>query len=230
MKNLGRLGLCMILLFGTLHSAAQAEERVLIVGDSIMQAVSRALQRELTRAGDYRATAYTSIGTGLARMDLFDWNAKIRALVSESKPTIVMIMMGANDNQPMRTASGILQMHTPEWDAEYERRVSEAIDIMTNGGVKTVYWMELPDMRDATLQTDVQHINKRIATACATRPAASFQPVRSLLSRTPGTYSPYILQPNGMPLDIRAGDGIHLNRQGADLLAAELVKRLRNKP
>lgn len=206
--------------------AAHANTHVLILGDSIMQAVARSLEREIGRRDGATAHAYTSIGTGLARMDLFDWHGQMEKLASEQKPAIVIIMMGANDNQPMRVEGDVIRPNEPGWAAEYARRAGEAMDIMIRGGAQKVVWVELPDMRDTRLQADVLMINGLVRQEAAKRPQVTFEESRGLLSRTPGTYSPYIIQANGMPLDIRAGDGIHLNRNGADLLAGHLISRI----
>lgn len=203
-----------------------AAERVLILGDSIMQAVSRSLERHLSRRDGFGTTSFTHIGTGLARLDLFDWHQRIEEQVEAHQPATVIIMMGANDNQPLRTPDGIVRLENADWERAYADRAGTAMDIMIQNGVSEVHWIELPDMRDEALQRDVTLINRLVEAEAAKRSQVTFQEIRSLLSRSPGTFSPYIIQDNGMPLDIRAGDGIHLNRRGADLLAEHLIDRI----
>lgn len=224
--RLGCRTLLCVGLLSVLTAQAQETHTVLIMGDSIMRAVSRSLEREMTRVGGFTSFSLTSIGTGLARLDLYDWHEQMRKAVEEHKPDLVIIMMGANDNQAMHTGSQIVRPHTPEWDREYAKRVEKSIDILLQGGAREIHWVELPDMRDARLQADIERINQIVKDQCATHPSVIFEPVQALLSRKPGEYSPYVLQSNGMPLDIRSGDGVHLNRDGSDLLAKELVRRL----
>lgn len=128
---------------------SEQPERVLILGDSIMQAVARSLERQLAGRPDIVAFSHTYIGTGLAQLDLYDWHERIQLLVAERNPDTVLIMMGANDNQPMRTDAGVTRPGEPAWEREYARRAGEAMDIMTRGGVSRIHWIELPDMRDA---------------------------------------------------------------------------------
>ena len=200
---------------------------VLIVGDSIMQAVSRSLERQLGRRTGFNAASYTHIGSGLARLDLFDWHEQIQTLMGQRRPGLVLVMMGANDNQPMRTNQGQqVQVGSREWEEEYARRAGKAMDIMLSGGARQIHWLELPDMRDSQLQRDVTTINRLVQTEADKRTQVTFQTTRSLLSRSAGQYSPYIIQSNGMPLDIRARDGVHLNRQGADFLAERIIDRI----
>lgn len=207
---------------------AQAESgrRILLVGDSIMKAIARSLEREMADKEGVVVYSSVSISSGLARLDLFDWHTQIKTLVEEFKPDTVVIMMGANDNQPMKTLRNIVRFGTPEWAAEYGERVGKAMDLMIAGGVQRIFWLELPDMRDGRLQADVQVVNQIVAEQVRVRPAACYLEIRPWLSRTPGKFSPYIIQASGMPLEIRARDGIHLNRTGADFLAAKLVPLL----
>ncbi len=204
-----------------------APQDVLILGDSIMQAVSRSFERQLGRRSGFQAASFTRIGSGLARLDVFDWHERIERLMAERRPGLVLVMMGANDNQPMRTAAGAqVQVRTTEWEQEYARRVGRAMDIMLEAGAAQVHWIELPDMRDSDLQQDVQVINEVIRAEAAARPQVTFQETRSLLSRTQGEFTAYVIQANGMPLNVRDRDGIHLNRAGADLLVTEMLKRI----
>lgn len=221
------LGLAALLLSGNLNLAqGQSPQNILIMGDSIMQAVARSLERQISRqGGGVKANSYTHIGTGLARLDLFDWLAQIEQQVQTHQPDTVFIMMGANDNQPMQTSGGVVRPGDAAWEREYARRAGEAMDIMVRLGVRRIHWIELPDMREARLQNDVNTINRLVREEANKRQNVTFQESRSLLSRTPGEYSPYIIQANGMPLDIRAGDGIHLNRRGADFLAEQMIAR-----
>ncbi len=218
---------CLLLIASMLPTSLMAQApsntRILIVGDSIMQAVARSLERDFAGENGIEATSFTAIGSGLARMDLFDWHGQIEQRVSSYRPTHAIIMMGANDNQAMRINGNTVRMSSQEWTSEYSRRVGRVMDIMIDGGVRNIYWIELPDMRDNRLQRDVQAINDIFRMEADSRPQVQFKNVRHILSRSPGSYSPYIIQDNGMPLDIRAGDGIHLNRQGADFLSKHLV-------
>ncbi len=205
----------------------EAPKDVLILGDSIMQAVARSFERQLGRHAGFQAASFTRIGSGLARLDVFDWHVRIEQLVAERQPGLVLVMMGANDNQPMQTdGNEVVQTRTAAWETEYGARIGRAMDILLEGGATQIHWLELPDVRDTHLQQDIESINQLIRTEAAARPQVTFQETRSVLSRTPGTYTAYVIQANGMPLNIRDRDGIHLNRAGADLLVTEMLARI----
>ncbi|MBI2438796.1 MAG: DUF459 domain-containing protein [Lentisphaerae bacterium] len=200
--------------------------QVVLLGDSTMRALAHSLERELAKQPGFSAFTFTSLGSGLARLDMFDWLAKVDEVTKAKKPDIVVIMIGANDKQAMQTQTKLIQPGAPEWNWEYARRVGVVLDIMIAAGVKRIFWIELPDMRQAKLQEDSLLINMLVQKEAESRPQVAFQSSKKILSRTPGVFSPYIFDANGMPLQVRDADGVHLNRNGADLLAREIVSRI----
>jgi hypothetical protein len=224
-----RGALFVALALAAVSARAEPARRVLIVGDSIMNLLARSMERALAGVPEIEATSFTSLGSGLARLDLFDWHGKIESLLREHRPDILVVMMGANDGQPMRTDAGVAAPDTPEWETEYARRVARVFDLAEAGGVKRVLWLELPDMREAKVQAHAERVNAIFRAEAARRPGvARFIETRPVLSREPGQFSLYILQRDGMPLEVRSRDGIHLNRQGADRLAEVIVRLLKS--
>ncbi len=203
---------------------ATKPERILVIGDSMMQVTAHALNRRLDRIPNVKNRRHTSLGSGLARLDVFDWHEKIQELVDDFNPDATIVWFGANDMQPMQTDNGVVRPGTPEWSAEYKLRVGIAMDHLTAREPAYVYWLELPDMRDPRIQNDVALINRMIENAAEQRKRAVFVPTRTLLSREPGAYSPFIIGPRGLPVQIRDPDGVHLNRAGAERMTEYLVK------
>lgn len=218
----------LILFFLSVFAAslrAEGPKKVLILGDSMMRVTAHATELQLGKREGVTAKSHTSLGSGLARLDVFDWMAKIDELVGEFKPDAVIVWFGTNDRQPITTGEKVAQPGTAEWNVEYARRIGEAMDKLSASGA-TVYWLELPDMRDAKMQDEILQLNQLFKSEAEKRKTVEFIPTRSVFSRKEGTFSPYVIGPNGMPLQVRDADGIHLNRAGADRMAAEMMKRL----
>jgi len=205
-------------------------QRILIIGDSIMKGLSHSLTLELERKPGVKSLAFSSIGSGLARLDVFDWMQKIRELSAEFKPDAAIVLMGANDRQAMQINGKTIQPNQPEWDAEYERRVSEAMDLLLAGGAKVIYWIELPDMREEQVQANALALRGLQRAAAEKHPAVQRIASDEVLSRTPGQYSAYVVQPGSLPVMVRDSDGIHLTRAGCDLLAAHVLSRIWSRP
>ncbi len=204
----------------------ESPSRVLIIGDSMMRVTAHALELQISRREGVTSRAFTSLGSGISRLDVFDWMEKIDELVSEFSPDCTIAWFGTNDRQPLRTEGGIIRPDSPEWEVEYARRVGEAMDKLLAMPESNVLWLELPDMRESRLQEDVDLINQIVQREAAKRARAHYYPTRSLLSRRPGTFSMHIVGPTGMPLQIRDSDGVHLNRTGADRMAESIINFL----
>lgn len=207
--------------------STQGKAAFLILGDSVMKTVSVSLERDLAQSTAFRPVSYASVGSGLCRLDLLDWHAKMKTLAETEKPAAAVILIGSNDNQPMQTEKGIvLQQGTDEWQAEYARRVGKCMDIMIQCGIKNIIWVALPDMREPDLQEHVLIINNIFLKEAASRPAVTILDTQKIFSREPGKFTMYIVEPDGNLLYVRFPDGVHFNREGANRLAAIIIKTL----
>ena len=204
---------------------AQAKRQVLIFGDSMMQLISRSVTKDLAAYPAVEPSSMVSIGSGLARLDLFDWPGKLQERMA-GHPEAAVVLMGANDNQPMKTDAGIVEVNTPGWSAEYARRVDLVLQALQAGGVRHLIWIGLPDMRDTGLQKDTREINRIVRAQTQGKSWVTFLDTVPLLSTTAGKFSPYIQNSDGMPLMARSADGVHLNKDGADFLAGKVVQQL----
>lgn len=224
LKRICKSGVLLIILHLGLHSVAGSAD-MLAIGDSMMQSVGRSLRRQ-GRSNDLQVEVFTSIGSGLARLDLLDWHAKATELVQKYQPDTVFVMMGANDNQAMQSAGRVISFGSDGWIEEYGRRAGRFIDLLLQNGVSRVVWVGLPIMREERLEADVRSMERMIVRQIDARDKAFFYSVTSLFA-SPNGYRAYIIQPNGMPLDVRSADGIHLNRNGAEILAEQLLEKFR---
>ncbi|MCX6996460.1 MAG: DUF459 domain-containing protein [Kiritimatiellaeota bacterium] len=210
--------------------APAAEQRIFIVGDSLGELVSAALKKELRNRAGTAVESFISLGSGLARSDLFDWPKKVRAVMATFKPNRVVVIIGGADNQKMMSGSELFTFGTTGWNTEYARRVREIMDIIREGGVKTMLWIGLPDVRDPQMNRDLKIITGIFATQAAARPGCHYLDTTRLFSATPGQYSAYVIKQDGMPLSVRSTDGKHFNSAGAELLAQTIIARLDQEP
>ncbi len=215
---------CAVLGFSCLFSSDVIAADVLIVGDSMMKSVAREFKKECARK-DLSSEFFTSIGSGLARLDLLDWHKKTKELIEEHKPSLVLVMMGANDNQAMQGAGAGVPFGVSGWEIEYGRRCGKMMDIIIDSGVSKVVWFGLPCMREKKLDEDARLISRVVKQQAAARPEVSYISTYKMFSKK-GKYSAYIIQKSGMPLDVRAADGVHLNRNGAKYLVDNVSKTI----
>lgn len=212
----------------TVYQKLEADERepVLMLGDSMMRLLSREMEKALKKEG-IEANSYTSIASGLARLDALDWLAKIEEMMEEHKPATAVITLGANDRQPLRDMSGeVLQFGTDEWRTEYGNRVGRAMDTLIAQGAKRVIWLCLPDMKQHAQQAFAEMANEIYVEQAAVesrKDKVVLFDMRAIVGRKPGKYSAYIMSPRGEALTVREQDGIHLTMVGARLVSEALV-------
>lgn len=224
----------LLLAGGLCGSAAFAEgtgakSPVLMIGDSMMKLPGHAMERELSRLPGIKATAFSGIGTGLARLDAFDWLAKMDALCAEHKPKVAVVALGANDRQPLQlpAGKGVVQPGTPEWDTEYSRRIGQAMDRLLAGGCEKIIWLQLPPMREPVVSDFTKHLNTLIVAEAARRPQVVAHDFSKLVAdRKTGGFTERLMDPKtAASIRIRDGDGIHLSPEGARMLAMSLIEQ-----
>ncbi|MEI6646617.1 MAG: DUF459 domain-containing protein [bacterium] len=197
---------------------------VLMIGDSMMRLLGNALEKELGKIPDVKASSFTSLGSGLARLDAFDWMAKSIALMDEKKPSTVIVSLGANDHQVLVDLTGKkILVDTPAWSQEYGRRISQIMGLLIQGGAKRIIWLTLPDMKDPTHQRYAQTVNKIVAEQAATHPAVTLFDTAPILARKQGKFVSYVMGADGSVITVRDPDGIHLSTDGAKRLAQALA-------
>lgn len=206
-----------------------ARSPVLMIGDSMMRLPGIAMERELARLpGPIVASSFAGIGTGLARLDAFDWLAKIDELCQERNPKVAVVALGANDRQPMMLPGGstVVQPGTPEWEAEYVHRVEQAMDRLVAGGCDRVIWLQLPPMRDPVVDGFARRINEIVEGAASSRPKVTVHDFSKMFAdRRTGGYADRVMDPNtAASIPVRDRDGIHLTPEGARMLSMALIK------
>ena len=214
-------------------ATAEPETPVLMIGDSMMRLLGVAMERQFTKAGVAPAHAFSSLGSGLVRPAVFDWNAKVAELLAEHHPKTVFVSLGTNDRQTMEGLDApAIRYGAPEWESEYARRIAALMDQLHEGGATRVVWLLLPDMKDAATQEHAKLVNRIVTAAAQDETRRDFVTLFDLgpvLSRNPGTISQYVMSATGAALTVRDPDGVHLTNDGAKLCARSILKTSWNK-
>jgi hypothetical protein len=200
----------------------QNKLRVVVVGDSLASGLGTYLERVL-KPGLVRVSRQGRISTGLARPDYFNWPAAMREIADRFRPDLVIVMLGENDNQPLRTPGGQLDtdIGTFAWPQAYEERVAGFMRIATSKGARVV-WVGLPVVRDTNRRELIRRQNDLFEQAAQEVKNVSFLDTWKLYSTPDGGYTAYI-HVNGNVVQIREADGVHFNSTGYELLARAAV-------
>lgn len=199
--------------------------RLLIVGDSSIDAVGTSLLRELATTPSVVATLDARISTGLSRPDFFDWPTHLRSLVETNRAEVVVIMLGANDAQPFLVDGEPESYGTDRWFATYRARVAGLLAQLTADGARVI-WVGQPVMRATEFDAKMAAIDEIYRQEVDRSPAAVFVDSRGAMSGGTGAYQAYLTDGAGDQVLVRAGDGIHLTPAGGDRLADVILGEL----
>jgi len=165
------------------------------------------------------------VGTGLARPEVFNWPAYLAEVINPLNADAVVLTIGSNDDQTLTGEGGVGPLNSPEWDAEYTRRVGGLMDSVTGNGKTVLFWVGIPPMRNTErYETRYRHINDIVKSEAEKRPGkVVWVDPAAVLSAFGGGYADYLENPDGSVVQVRTGDGIHFTRTGGDRIAGAVL-------
>jgi hypothetical protein len=200
--------------------------KVWVGGDSLaivpgQSFVNRASEGEVVDVVD--DTVDGRIATGLARPEVFNWPSHMLDVIDDDDPDVMIVTMGSNDDQTLTGDGGVGPFGTPEWIAEYRRRVGGMMDVITASGDRVLLWMGAPITRnEERSETRYRIVNDIYREEAAKRPGRVFYVDIYDRFRTPeGGYSDFIDD-----VQVRTPDGVHFSRAGGDRIADLLLDLL----
>jgi hypothetical protein len=170
------------------------------------------------------------VATGLARPEVFNWPAYLAEVIPPLDADAVVLTIGSNDDQTLTGEGGVGPLGSPEWDAEYRRRVGGMMDSVTANATTTLFWVGIPPMRNTErYETRYRHINDIVKSEAELRPGkVVWVDTASVLSPPEGGYADYLEYLDGSLVQVRAGDGIHFTRAGGDRVAEAVLAAMRS--
>lgn len=197
--------------------------RVVVVGDSLAAGLGVYLERVL-KPSLVRVFRQGRISTGLARPDYFDWPAALSQIVNNVRPDLIVVMLGENDNQALRTPGG--REETPvgtfEWPQAYEERVADFMRLATSKGARVV-WAGLPIVSDRGRWGIIERQNEVFERAAHTVNDVAYLDTWEMFSTPDGGYTAYY-RDGGTVEQVRESDGLHFNAAGYTLLARAVAE------
>jgi hypothetical protein len=198
---------------------------LLVTGDSMSTPLDSEVSRLLV--GDkVRVIGEPHLGTGISKSFLVDWGQLSAQQVKRDHPNAVVVFIGANEGFPMKGPGGReVKCCGADWAAVYANRVRRMVDTYRQKGAARIYWIGIPAPRSAARQKISKVVNE--AADVATQPwRGQVRVVDTGAIFTPNGYRD-AMKVNGVESIVRQPDGIHLNQKGAGLLAATLLKQIR---
>jgi uncharacterized protein len=200
--------------------------RLYIAGDSDAGNLGPPLQQRLQETGLVESTLEYKVSSGLTRPDFFDWPAKLQADVARLDPDTVVVTFGGNDAQDITIDGRSYPVDTPEWRAEYGRRVGAVMDFLSADG-RTLVWVGIPNAESGDFRDRLEILDQVTKAEAAKRPDIRYVDVWNIFVGRSGGYADFIVDPrDNQGKQVRADDGFHLNQTGADILALTVAEEI----
>jgi uncharacterized protein len=192
--------------------------RVFVGGDSMVGQFGPMLEQRAERSGVVEAEVIYEFESGITRPDFIDWPALLREVREEQDPEVMVLFFGGNDAQDIRVDGTWVPFGTDEWIAEYSARVGGLMAELEADG-REVYWMGMPIVSSDTFRERVVILNQVYETQAAEHERVHYVESWSTFTGPDGEYSEYLPNDEGVVLDMRLNDGIHLTTDGGIRLA-----------
>jgi len=196
---------------------------IAFVGDSMADGLWGALFRRLGKdkclAEKVKLIRKAKNGTGLTRLDQYNWIDEVGALADESNPDLFVGSFGINDRQSIVEADRTrVDYPSPAFETRYTAILEDVLKRATSKGGSIVV-VGLPVMLDDDANTDALDKNKIFA-AAVTAVASPRVSYATPWSSQPGTdeYKPFLPNARNNMVQVRASDGIHFTTIGYDMV------------
>jgi hypothetical protein len=199
------------------------QDKVLLVGDSMMQGVAPHVARALQKA-NIGSLDLSKQSTGLAYPSYFDWPATVQKTLPGSKITVMVVFMGANDTWDMVLAGHYERFGTDRWQTMYTSRIDSMVKFAESQNVRVI-WLGAPNMGKEKINAGVKVLNQ-LYKAETSDGIARYVSTRELLSaNNPEEYEKHITREDGKVVTVRTDDGIHFTRDGQVMLSNLIMQQ-----
>jgi uncharacterized protein len=197
---------------------------VLEIGDSLGNDLGWGLARELAGVPGLHLIQEDKSSTGLTATWFFNWPHHLSADLRRYHPNLVIVCLGANDEQALAVKGVSRAFGSSSWASVYRTRIRRVTSLATAAG-SYVLWVGLPIMEPAQYRRGVNFLNAQYRAVVPTIPGAAFQPTWDLLADAQGNFRAGG-SVNGVQSALRAPDGIHFTVVGENVFATFVARQI----
>lgn len=198
------------------------QDKVLLVGDSMMQGVAPHVARALQNV-HVKSIDLSRQSTGLTYPGYYDWPAVIKKTLEKDRISVLVVFLGANDTWDMILGGKYESFGTERWQSNYLARIESIIQIAHQQHVRVI-WMGAPNMGRDKINRGVKVLNTLYAKALV-EGESRYISTRESLSDDVNEYRKTITKENGKSVVVRTEDGIHFTRDGQTILRDLVLKQ-----
>ena len=203
-------------------------DRVLLIGDSMMQSLAPHIQRELLARHHIKSINRGKPSSGLRFPGYYNWPENLAAQLEENPDVrLIIVLLGANDPQDTpNPANPKHYMHfgTPEWEAYYRGEIRKILQTAAARGAQTL-WIGPPLMKAPKYSKKITYLDQRIAEEVENA-QQHYQNTNRLFAKADGSYTAFLPDERGKPVAVRKGDGIHFTGPGEKILTQRILEHI----
>jgi hypothetical protein len=208
-----------------LHPSTAMRLSVLEIGDSLGIDLGDQLQSQLDATGMARTTMASVGDSGLANVSFYDWPAHLADELATDRPQVVVVFLGANDDQGLDVDGDAAHPGTSAWASAYAQRVDDVLDEATSARARVV-WVGMPPMAEPDLNSAMTREDVIYQRETARFPGTLYVSSSAVLGGASGLYEASGVGPSGGQVGLRAPDGVHLTPDGAELLSRAVIEAM----
>ena len=196
---------------------------ILSIGDAIGGGLGAGLARVTEPGGDYDVSIRFNEESGLARPEVYDWPATVPKILASNAYDVIVVMLGANDRQMIRSGDMRFDFGTPEWTAAYTSQAKLLLDQLVASKARVI-WVAPPPMKDPEYDTAMRSI-AALQRQLVEQRGMTYLDLRPQFTNPDGSYTDSFTDAAGTVVRLRGRDGISFfkagnNRMGELVLAA----------
>lgn len=206
--------------------------RIAFVGDSmadgLWQGVTRVIARNACLKSFIETERFGRNGTGLTRLDRFNWPRELRAIGTRFNPHLVVVSVGLNDRNPIYDPDGRnAQIYSKEWPEVYREKVAKMLQSAT-AMKANVLWIGIPALRETAPDKEAREKNTLYAAeiAALNDPSVRYVEPWRLKVESEDVFSTYGPDEKGALIALRTSDGVHFTPAGYDRVGSYLYPRI----
>jgi hypothetical protein len=209
----------------------QHKLKIWVAGDSLVIVPGYAILRAAGGSPVMKGLGVDGrVATGLERPDVFNWFDEIRRQMRVLEPNVVVLGFGGNDDKRYMTGLppgvSIGEFGDASWRREYARRVEAVFSTIVRAGGHVV-WIGLPQTRSAEQTQRFDLVNAVVAREARKHPrTVTYVDTYAMFAGPDGGYTEYLTGPSGGTIKVRAGDGVHFENAGGDMIARQVMAAL----
>lgn len=201
--------------------------KILVIGDFIAGGLAWGLDQQLANEPKLAVIDKSNDGSGLVRADAVDWNKTLPEVLNSEKPDFVVVALGTNDRQQMKTGNERFPVRSTPWEKTYTQRIDGMVDTLKVYG-KPFFWVSAPPVRTSGASDDMAYLNglykPRVEAA-----GGSFVDIWIGFTNAGGQFISTGPDLDGQVRQLRTSDGINFTRAGRLKLAFYVEREMRQK-